>query len=260
MTMTRCLGALALLAGTAQAAAPACDAGWQLDVQLRLGGTHGPSPGSTEWQAGVERQLMLADAPPRGGAAWCARVQQALDAARRAPVCRLRMGPDSIEGLTCRRAGLATLDLRLAQALSAARRQAARKERARLDAEQHGWLRGRNDCWKAGTTEEARFACVADSYRQRLLELQTRYRLVPVQASVRWRCDDGSQLTTHVYAATDPPSLVAQRAGQRSLMLMQPAASGARYAGPNESFWEHQGEARIRWGWQAPDIRCVKQP
>lgn len=258
--MKRCLGVLTLLASAAHAAAPACDAGWQLDVQLRLGGTHGPDLASAEWQAGVEHQLMLADAPPRGGAAWCARVQQALDAARRAPVCRLRIGPDSIEGLTCRRAGLATLDLRLAQALSAARRQAARKERVQLDAEQQGWLRGRNDCWKAGTGDDARAACIADSYRQRLVEVQTRYRLVPVQASVRWRCDDGSELVTRFYAATDPPSLVAQRAGQRSLMKLQPAASGARYAGPNESFWEHQGEARITWGRQVHETRCVKQP
>lgn len=28
--------------------------------------------------------------------------------------------------------------------------------------------------------------------------------------------------------------------------------------GRNESFWEHQGEATIVWGYQAPEMRCKK--
>jgi len=28
------------------------------------------------------------------------------------------------------------------------------------------------------------------------------------------------------------------------------------YEGRNEMFWEHQGEARIVWGYQAPEMTC----
>lgn len=255
---------LASLSGPAQAAtaaaSPACDAAWQREVQARLGGDHGPDLGSAEWQAAVSHQLGLGAEPARGSTAWCARVHKALEAARRAPVCRLRIAPGSIEGLTCRRAGLATLDLRLAALYDQARQRAIREHPPRLAAEQRGWQRGRNDCWKAGEGDDPRAACVDESYRRRILELQTRYRLVPVDFTARWRCDDGSEVVVHGFNTTEPPSLVAERGDETSLMSQQPAASGARYVGRNESLWEHQGEARVVWGWQAPEIRCRKSP
>jgi uncharacterized protein len=247
-------------AAAAAAAVPACDGAWQREVQARLGGVHGPDLGSAEWQAAVEHQLALRDTPERSSPAWCARVQQALDAARRAPVCRVRIAPGSIEGLTCRRASLATLDLQLAALYQQARAKAGTERPPVLAAEQRGWLRGRNDCWKAGEGDDARAACVAESYRQRILELQTRYRLVPVDATARWRCSDGSEVVMSYFNATQPPSLIAERGDQTSLMTRQPAASGTRYAGRNESFSEHQGEARVVWGWQAPELRCTRLP
>lgn len=60
--------------------------------------------------------------------------------------------------------------------------------------------------------------------------------------------------------ATDPPTLIAERGDQTSPMCAQPAASGAKYQGRNESFWEHQGEARVTWGYGAPEMRCVRLP
>lgn len=251
---------MGLAAGAAQAAAPACDAAWQRQLAVRLGDdAHGPDRGSAEWRAAVSRRLGLADAP-QSASAWCARVQQALVEARRAPSCRKRKTPHAIDSLVCRRADLALLDVHLAQAYAAVRHRDGTENPILLATEQHGWQRGRDDCWKAGSTDAARAACVREAYRQRLVELQARYQLVPVQATARWHCDDGSSLSTTFFAATDPPSLVAERGDQSSLMLLQPAASGARYAGRNESFWEHQGEARITWGWQAPETRCLKEP
>jgi len=43
-----------------------------------------------------------------------------------------------------------------------------------------------------------------------------------------------------------------------SLMYRQRSASGTRYRGRNESFWEPQGEARITWGHGTPEMQCVK--
>jgi len=259
--------ALICFATLALADAPTCDARWQRDVQARLGGDgHGPDLGSAEWQGAVEHQLGLRDAPERGGAAWCQRVQQELDEARRAPTCRARQVRGDVEELVCQRAGLALLDARVAQAYATAQRKARNERPPVLAAEQQGWRRERHDCWKAGPDAasaadiEARVACVRESSQRRLLELQARYRLVPVSASARLRCGDGSEVVVSFFNATEPPSLIAERGDQTSLMTQQPAASGSRYTGRNESYWEHQGEARVVWGWQAPELRCVSAP
>ncbi len=36
----------------------------------------------------------------------------------------------------------------------------------------------------------------------------------------------------------------------------QPATSGARYQGRNDTLWEHEGKARITWGYNTPEMRC----
>jgi len=48
----------------------------------------------------------------------------------------------------------------------------------------------------------------------------------------------------------------AERGDSVSLMYQQPSASGARYQGRNETFWEHQGVAAITWGYGAPEMHC----
>ena len=59
------------------------------------------------------------------------------------------------------------------------------------------------------------------------------------------------------YFQTDPPTLIAERGDQVSLMYLQRSASGAKYQGRNESLWEHQGEATITWGYGAKEMRCT---
>ncbi|MBW2435439.1 MAG: MliC family protein, partial [Deltaproteobacteria bacterium] len=43
-------------------------------------------------------------------------------------------------------------------------------------------------------------------------------------------------------------------------MYLEPSGSGTRYQGRNESFWEHQGEASIVWGYGSPEMRCSQRP
>jgi hypothetical protein len=43
-------------------------------------------------------------------------------------------------------------------------------------------------------------------------------------------------------------------------MYRQPLASGTNYRGRNETFREHQGEAKITWGYEAPEMLCKKTP
>lgn len=263
---------LVCLASGQPVLAQGCDparADWQRGVAARLGDVgesdgHGPDLGSDEWQAAVSRQLALLEPPLQGSRGWCEQVQQALDKARRAPTCLARRERGSVEDLVCQRAGLALLDARVGDAYAAARRKASKEHPPMLAAEQRGWQRERHDCWKAGpdpasaSDTEARAACARDASLRRLLELQVRYRLVPMSSAARWRCSDGSDIVTSFFNSTDPPSLMAERGDESSLMTQQRAASGAHYVGRNESFWEHQGEATVVWGWQGPELHCVK--
>lgn len=157
----------------------------------------------------------------------------------------------SIEALVCGDAQLVALDRKLARVYAQAVRAASNEDSPVLRAEQRGWIKGRDDCWKATD----RRACVDQAYRRRIAELQARFRLVPGSGPVRWRCDDGAEVVVEFFR-TEPSTLIAERGGQVSMMFQAVAASGARYQGRNESFWEHQGEARVVWGEGAPGHLC----
>lgn len=162
----------------------------------------------------------------------------------------------SVEEMVCRDEALSALDRKLAEVYDAASRKATNEHPPLLKAEQRGWIKGRNECWKASDKR----ACVESEYIRRIAELQARYRLVPATGPVFFACDGNpANEVVATFFQTDPPTLIAERGDQTSLMYRQPSASGARYQGRNESFWEHQGEARITWGYGAPEMRCAKK-
>jgi len=159
----------------------------------------------------------------------------------------------SIEALICSDTELAALDRKLADVYAAATAKAMNEQPPFLKAEQRGWIKGRNDCWKSDDSG----SCVQAAYVQRIAELQARYRLVPHGKPVRFVCDDNpANEVIATFFQTDPPTMIAERGDNSSLMFIQPSASGAKYQGPNETFWEHHGEARITWGYEAPEMRC----
>lgn len=160
----------------------------------------------------------------------------------------------SIEELVCQSAELSSLDRQLAGVYSAALKKAGNEHPAYLKPTQRGWIKGRDDCWKSSDIP----ACVKDSYRQRITELQARYRLVESIGPVTYQCNGNPADEVIVtFFKTQPASLIAERGDSTSLMVQTVSASGAKYAGPNELFWEHQGKATIRWGYDAPEMPCV---
>jgi uncharacterized protein/heat shock protein HslJ len=172
------------------------------------------------------------------------------------PAFDCRKASGEIEKQICADSELGALDRTLSVVYAAALRKARNEHPPMLKAEQRGWIKGRNACWKAADQQQ----CVAQAYRLRIAELQARYRLVPVSASATFICEGDSRNQVIVnFFQTDPPSLIAERGDSVSLMFQQPAASGARYQGRNESLWEHQGEATVVWGYGAPEMRCQKQ-
>lgn len=161
----------------------------------------------------------------------------------------------SIEALVCEDATLSALDRKLAEVYAAASAKAGNEHPPVLKAEQRGWIKGRNECWKS----DDKRACVTDEYRRRIAELQARYRLLPATGPVAFTCDGNPANEVIVtFFETDPPTLIAERGDSVSLMYRQPSASGTKYQGRNESFWEHQGEARITWGYDVQEMRCKK--
>ncbi len=172
------------------------------------------------------------------------------------PTFDCRKASGDIEKLICADSELGALDRTLSVVYGATRRKATNEHPPVLKAEQRGWAKGRNDCWKAEDPRQ----CVAESYRFRIAELQARYRLIPVSAHAEFFCDgDRRNIVVADFFQTDPPSLIAERGDSVSLMFQQPAASGTRYQGRNESLWEHQGEATVVWGYGAPEMRCKKK-
>ncbi len=162
----------------------------------------------------------------------------------------------SIEEMVCKDKGLSELDRTLAEVYAAAAKKAINEQPPMLKAEQRGWIKGRNDCWKSAD----RRTCVEENYRSRTAELQAKYRLVPATGPVTYACDgDPKNEGIVTFFKTDPPTLIAERGDQVSLMYLQPDGSGAVYQGRNESFREHQGEATITWGYGAPEMRCTKK-
>ena len=169
--------------------------------------------------------------------------------------CR-KVRDSSIEKMICADDGLAKLDRELAEVYAAASKKAVNEHPPMLKAEQRGWVKGRNECWKS----ENERGCVEQEYRRRIVELQARYHLVSANAPVTYFCDGNPKNeVVATFFQTDPPTLIAERGDQVSLMYLQKSGSGAKYQGRNESLWEHQGEALITWGYGSKEMKCKKR-
>jgi uncharacterized protein len=177
-------------------------------------------------------------------------------AAAASPSFDCRQARGSVQALVCRDEALAALDRQLVHTYADARRHAPEERRPALRGEQRGWLKERDACWKA----DVQRACVETAYTHRIAQLQARWRLVPTAGSARYACDDRpGDVVTATYFKTDPPTLVARRGEETALLFVAPSGSGTRYEGPGEMLWEHQGQARIRWGVDAPEMQCVRK-
>lgn len=157
----------------------------------------------------------------------------------------------TVERAICTDPGLSAAEKQTGAVYAAALAKTDQRGKARLRNEQRGWRAGLDDCWKADQLKQ----CIAQGLARRTLELQAWYGLLPSRGSVEFACPDGSRVNVR-YFDTTPPSLIAERGDQQSLMLIQPSGSGARYSGPNEKLWEHQGHARITWGSEAAELEC----
>ena len=75
-----------------------------------------------------------------------------------------------IEQLICSDDELAALDVSLSNLYKTVRKNTPAAAQKRLKAEQSGWVKGRNDCWKA----DDKRSCVKSEYETRINELKDR--------------------------------------------------------------------------------------
>nr|WP_248920107.1 MliC family protein [Pseudomonas entomophila] len=158
-----------------------------------------------------------------------------------------------MESLICQSQALSSQDRDLARTYKAALAKAGGQAN-RLKAEQRGWIKGRDECWKADDQN----ACLRSTYTQRTVELQVGYALVAHDGPIRFDCGDKGQIDVSFYK-TDPPAVAATYRDQRSIMIAVPSESGMNFQGQNESFRGHQEEATVTWGADGKAFTCRKQ-
>jgi uncharacterized protein len=118
---------------------------------------------------------------------------------------------------------------------------------------QRGWIKGRNDCWKANDVR----ACVESSYRERIVRLQIQSGQVEAPTAVGYTCTghEGTPFFAAFYRQTDPPSVVLSFGDDQVIAFVAPSGSGARYLAESVEFWEHQGEATVDWF--GTELTCI---
>ena len=163
----------------------------------------------------------------------------------------------SVEQEICRDDGLFALEEAMQKLLVEAFPKSLVGARSSFAGEQLRWKRGRDDC--LNTTD--RRQCLVERYRLRVAEIQARYGLVTATGPFTYVCQEAPpDEVVATFFATDPPSLVATRAGKTSFMLLTLGPGGARYRGPHESLQERGQEARITWDPVASEMFCRKKP
>ena len=168
-----------------------------------------------------------------------------------------------VQQLVCKDEGLAALDRKLDEVYKAARAKAANEVPPVLVAEQRGWIKGRDECWKAkdGTyltaTWQARNVreCVEGNYRIRISELQAKYRLVPPKGPVLFACENNpANELVATFFETDPPTARLERGDQTVTAWLVPAASGSKYEGRNVEFRTKGPDAGVTW--LGAELKC----
>ncbi|MEZ9234752.1 MliC family protein [Shewanella sp. 10N.286.52.A9] len=168
-----------------------------------------------------------------------------------------------VEELICQDSHLASLDVEINEMFTKLKSQTSNDELSQLKAFQRGWIKGRNDCWKAENIK----SCVQDSYESRLTELQIAAGEFEIPEPIQYLCGETAngnltKITAYFYNDTAIPAAMltvspkSQYLKTTNFALLTRTASGAKYQGQNFSFWTHQGEAIFSQFEQA-DLNCI---
>jgi uncharacterized protein YecT (DUF1311 family) len=154
------------------------------------------------------------------------------------------------EKLVCADAELARLDRLVADRYGAALETVrgldagAEEAEATLKAMQRGWIKGRDECWKA---EDER-ACVEDAYLRREGELVAQSMLEEPTGTAFWACggNPANEVVT-MFFGTELPSVRFERGDSIDTGSLVRTASGSKYEGSfGRSIWIKGDKATYR--------------
>jgi len=165
------------------------------------------------------------------------------------------------EKLVCADPALAQLDQRLAERYKAARAITGGLDTGQADAlntlrtTQRGWIKGRDDCWKADDLE----ACVKASYLTREGDLVAYWMLETPTSVVSYTCEDNpANEVTAFFFDTELPSLRLEYGDGIKTGSLVPSASGAKYAtGFGGQFWTKGDSAQFAWE-EGTEMSCQR--
>jgi len=173
----------------------------------------------------------------------------------------------TVEKLICADAGLSGLDRKLHEVYEAALAKSRDDVPRVLRAEQRGWIKGRDECWKAegaggpvyltaSWTAANVHDCVEGQYQLRISELQATMHLVPEKGPVFFACEDNpANEIVATFFDTDPKTARLERGDRTVTAWLVPTASGARYEGPNVEFWNKGKDAMVTW--EGAEMTCA---
>lgn len=146
-----------------------------------------------------------------------------------------------VQTLICSDAGLAALDRQLDGVYKAAMAKAKDKMPAQLRSEQRGWIKGRDECWKAqGPQNPVRLTlnwmaqnvreCVEGNYKIRISVLQGTWGLVAAK-QVSYACGNPANEVVATFFETDPKTVRLERGDRVVTAWLLP--DGSMYEGPD---------------------------
>ena len=159
----------------------------------------------------------------------------------------------SAEELICADDALAQLDTRMAQTYAQAL-SAAMDDADTLRASQRGWIKGRDDCWKADDLR----TCVRDAYLLREADLVARWMLQAPLAVTAYICDGNpaNEVTAYFYD-TELPGVRLEYGDSIRTGALVPTGSGSKYMTEWGGFiWIQGRDAQFSWV-EGTQMSCV---
>lgn len=160
-----------------------------------------------------------------------------------------------VQSLICKDAGLAALDRQLDGVFKAAMAKAKDGLPAQLRSEQRGWIKGRDECWKAQAQYPVRLTlswmannvreCVEGEYKIRTSELQGKWELVAAKTTWYACNNDPRNEVIVTFFETDPKTVRIERGDSVPSAWMLP--DGSKYEGPNVSLTAKGTEVSLTW-------------
>lgn len=159
----------------------------------------------------------------------------------------------SAEKLICTDSELATMDRDLAEVFTHAKALDKKVVKGSLPAEQRGWIKGRDDCWKASDLK----GCIKAEYLRRTAELQAKYRILSPVTVTSYTCENNPSHQLIVsHFATKQPSIAVEH-GDDTFYLFED--SKKHYQGRNETLSIAGDSVEFVPGFEAAPLRCTAQ-